>query len=215
MQKSEQPPASLVAVASVHLQAAPPNAKCGQGLCFTRGLTLQSRGLAPASRVKPLISNVRHRQMQSVEASCQHRHSNLQRSIGFVPSEHISPMAGQKVGPPRAHAVTHGGTRLASFLVLRRVVFSGSRRTARFSSSAAISRQCTLVAWCGYQGHGQPLALKGEFVSSREASVVCGLRGRYSAFWPAVAHACAWPLPNPSINRTSPGKPGAACYLNR
>ena len=82
-------------------------------------------------------------------------------------------------------------------------------------TSAAISRQSTLVAWCGYQGHGLPLALKGEPVSSREASVACGLRGRYSAFRPAVVHACAWPLPNPSINRTCPGKPGHAGYLKR
>ena len=153
--------------------------------------------------------------MQSFGASCQHRHSNLLRSIGIVASEHISPKAGQKVGPPRAHAVTHGGTRLASSLVLRRGVFSGSQRTARFSPSAAISRQCTLVAWCGYQGHGQPLALKGEFVSSREASVACELHGRYSAFRPAVKHACAWPLPNPSIERTCPGKPGQASHLKR
>ena len=153
--------------------------------------------------------------MQSVEAFCRHRYSNLQRSIGVGTLEHISPKAGQRVGPPRAHAVTHGGTRLVSSLVLRRVVFSGSRCTARFSPSAATSRPSTLVAWCGYQGHGLPLALKGKCVGSREASVDCGLRGRYSAFWPAVVRAFAWPLPNPSINRTCPGKPGHAGYLKR
>jgi len=153
--------------------------------------------------------------MRSARASSQRRHSSLRRSIGVVPSAHIEPELVQKVGPPLAHAVTHGGTRLASFLVLRRGVFSGSRRTACFSPSAAISGPSTLVAWCGYQGHGQPLALKGELVSSREASVACEVRGRYSAFRPAVVRAFAWPLPNPSINRTSPSKPGAACYLKR
>ena len=153
--------------------------------------------------------------MQSVEASCQYRHSNLQRSIGTATLEHIEPKSGQKVGPPRAHAVTHGGTRLASSLVLRHGVFSGPRSTARFSPSAATSRPSTLVAWWGYQGHGQPLALKGEFVGSRKASVACGLRGRYSAFWPAVVHACAWPLPNPSIERTNTGKPVFASHLKR
>ena len=162
-----------------------------------------------------LMSNVRHRQMRSAKASSQRRYSSFWRSIGVAPSAHIEPKLGQKVGPPLAHAVTHCATRLASSLVLRRVVFSGSRRTARFSSSAAISRPSTLVAWCGYQGHGLPLALKGEFVGSREASVACGLRGRYSAVRPAVVHAFAWPLPNPSIERTFPGKPGHASHLKR
>jgi len=153
--------------------------------------------------------------MRSARASCQCRYSSLRRSIGVAPSAHIEPKSVQKVGPPLAHAVTHGGTRLASSLVLRRGVFSGSRRTACFSPSAAISRQCTLVAWCGYQGHGHPLALKGEFASSREGFVACELRGRYSAFRPAAVRAFAWPLPNPSINRTCPGKPGHAGYLKR
>jgi len=146
--------------------------------------------------------------MQSFGASCQHRHSNLLRSIGIVASEHISPKAGQKVGPPRAHAVTHGGTRLASSLVLRRGVFSGSRCTACFSPGTAISRPSTLVAWCGYQGYGLPLALKGEFVGSRKASAACGLRGRYSSFRPTVVHAFAWPLPNPSTRTSPPVKTG-------
>ena len=178
-------------------------------------LTRQSTGRAPASRVTPVISNVRHRQMRSAGASSQRRYSSFRRSIGVGTSVHIGPKLDQRVGPPLAHAVTRSRARLASSLVLRRVVFSGSRRTARFSSSAAISRPSTLVAWCGYQGHGLPLALKGEFVGSREASVACGLRGRYSAVRPAVVHAFAWPLPNPSIERTNTGKPVFASHLKR
>ena len=192
--------------------------RSGQQWCtHSRGrcLTIQSTGRVPASRATPVISNVRHRQMRSAEASSQRRYSSFRRSIGVAASTHIEPKLVQKVGPPLAHAVARCSARKASSFVVRRGGFGGSRSTACFSPSAAISKQSTFVAWCGYQGHGQPLALKGEFVSSREASVVCGLRGRYSAFWPAVAHACAWPLPNPSINRTSPGKPGAACYLKR
>ena len=186
-----------------------------EGLEAECRLTLQSRGHAPASRVMPLISNVRHRQMRSARASSQRPYSSLLRSIGVAASAHIDPKLVQKVGPPLAHAVTHGGIRLASSLVLRRGVFSGSRGTACFSPSAAISRQSTLVAWCGYQGHGQPLALKGEFVSSREASVACEHHGRYSAFWPAAVCAYAWPLPNPSIERTNTGKPVFASHLKR
>ena len=192
--------------------------RSGQQWCtHARGrcLTLQSTGRHPASRVPPVISNVRHRQMRSARASCQHWHSNLRRSVGVATWEHIELKLVQKVGPPLAHAVTHSGIREASSLVLRRSGFSGSRRTALFSPSAAISRQCTLDAWCGYQGHGQPLARKGELVSSREAFVACELHGRYSAFRPAVVHACAWPLPNPSIERTCPGKPGQASHLKR
>ena len=153
--------------------------------------------------------------MRSARASSQRRYSSLLRSIGVAASAHIDPKLVQKVGPPLAHAVTHGGTRLASSLVLRRGVFSGSRCTACFSPSAAISRPSKLVAWCGYQGHGQPLAFKGEFGGSRKASLACERRGRYSAFWPAAVCAYAWPLPNPSINRTCPSKPGHAGYIKR
>ena len=163
---------------------------------------------APCRRCLPLISNVRHRQMRSAGASSQRRYSSFRRSIGVGTSVHIGPKLDQRVGPPLAHAVTRSRERLASSLVLRRGVFSGSQRTARFSPSAAISKQSTLVAWCGYQGHGRPLALKGEFGGSREASAACGLRGRYSAFWPAVVHAFAWPLPNPSTRTSPPVKTG-------
>ena len=161
------------------------------------------------------MSNVRHRRMRSTKASSRRWYSSFRRSIGVAASARIEPKLVQKVGPPLAHAVTHCTARLASFLVLRRGVFSDTPITARFAPSAAICRPSTLVAWCGYQGHGRPLALKGEFVSSREASVACEPRGRYSAFRPAVVHACAWPLPNPSINRTCPSKLGHAGYLKR
>jgi len=162
-----------------------------------------------------LMSNVRHRQMRSARASCQRRYASLRRSIGVAPSALIEPKLVQKVGPPLAHTVVCCSARKASSFVARRGVFSGSRCTACFSPSAAISRPSKLVAWCGYQGHGQPLAFKGEFGGSRKASVACQLRGRYSAFRPAVVHACAWPLPNPSINRTCPSKLGHAGYLKR
>ena len=153
--------------------------------------------------------------MRSAEASSQRRYSSFRRSIGVAASTHIEPKLVQKVGPPLAHAVACRSARKASSFVVRRSGFGGSRSTAHFSPSAAISKQSTFVAWCGYQGHGQPLALKGEFVSSREASVACEHRGRYSAFRPAVVHACAWPLPKPSINRTCPSKLGHAGYLKR
>ena len=64
-----QPPASLVAAASVCLPAASSNAQCMQALCcLARCLTLQSTGHAPASRVMPVISNVRHRQGANTNA---------------------------------------------------------------------------------------------------------------------------------------------------
>ena len=59
-----QPPASLVAVALVCLQASSPNAQCTQALCrLARCLTIQSTGHAPASRVMPVISNVRRQRI--------------------------------------------------------------------------------------------------------------------------------------------------------
>ena len=64
IQEAVQAPAASqhVPVARVCLQAASPNAQCWPAVrCFVRCLTLQSRGRRPASRVKPLMSNVRPR----------------------------------------------------------------------------------------------------------------------------------------------------------
>jgi len=146
--------------------------------------------------------------MRSARASNQRRYVSLRRSIGVARSALIEPKLVQKVGPPLAHAVTHVGTRKASSFASERGVFSGARCTACFSPSAAICRPSTLVAWCGYQGHGQPLARKGEFGGTREAFTACEPRGRYSAFRPAVVRAFAWPLPNPSTRTSPPVKTG-------
>ena len=72
MQEAVLAPAASqhVPVACVCLLAAPPNAQCGLAVgCFVRCLTIQSRGLAPASRVKPLISNVRHQKNERLVIS--------------------------------------------------------------------------------------------------------------------------------------------------
>jgi hypothetical protein len=51
--------------------------------------------------------------------------------------------------------------------------------------------------------------------TSGEATVACQVLGRYSLPVQAPFAFFRWLLPNPSINRTCPGKPGHAVYLKR
>jgi len=84
--------------------------------------------------------------MRSAGASSKRRYSSFRSSIGVAASTHIEPKLVQKVGPPLAHAVACRSARKASSFVVRRGGFGGSRSTAHFSPSAAISKQSTLVA---------------------------------------------------------------------
>ena len=163
--------------------------------CVECSLTLQSRGRHPASRAPPLISNVR-RQMK------------LSRTAA-------SPaLLGQKVGPPLGRITGSFGSRKALSARRQRGVFGGVSAKARCSPSAHAEAPCTIDAPLG-QSFGPPLAFKGGNLGSREASVACRLRGHCSVLRPPVSRAVACLPPNPSINRTCPGKPGHAGYLQR
>ena len=191
-----QPPASLVALASVRLQAAPPNAQRVQAQCRTaRCLTIQSTGHAPASRVMPVISNVR-----------------LQMKVSRTAA--FATLLCQKVGPPLVHITSSFASREALSVRRQRGVFGGMPAKARCPTGAHAEAPCMLEAPLG-QSVGLPLALKGGNLGSREASVARQLRARYIAFRQAVSRAVACLPPNPSINRTCPGKPGHAGYLQR
>jgi len=108
------------------------------------GLTLQSRGHAPASRVMPLISNV---ERQVVDREFFALRSRLQ---------------GQKLGPPlvRERSELHrlGPGRLPCFAC-------GCSSFTRLTRSPL----CPFVAWCGYQEHGQPLVCLAIISFTREA----------------------------------------------
>ena len=120
----------------------------------------------------------------------------------------------QKVGPPLECITGNFGSREALSARGQRSVFSGVPAKAHRSLGAHVEALCTLEAPLG-QSVGQPLAFKGGNLGSREASVARRLRGRYSVRGPAVSRAVACLPPNPSINRTCPGKPGHAGYLQR
>ena len=120
----------------------------------------------------------------------------------------------QKVGPPLECITGNFGSREALSARGQRSVFSGVPAKARRSPGAHAEALCTLEAPLG-QSVGQPLAFKGGNLGAREASGACRLRGRYSASRPAASRAVACLPPNPSINRTCPGKPGHAGYLQR
>ena len=112
MQEAVQPPASLVAVASVCLRAASPNAQCKQAVCRkARCLTRQSTGHAPASRVMPVISNVSRLVSECVASvpclgRCACGHSRLKVVRKAVPLLH--PIGSSGAGCPSA-----GGQRTA------------------------------------------------------------------------------------------------------
>jgi len=120
----------------------------------------------------------------------------------------------QKVGPPLVRITGSFGSRKALSAGWQRGVFGGVPARARCSPGAHAEAPCKIDAPLG-QSVGRLLAFKGGNLGSREASVLRRLRGRYSASRPAVSRAVACLPPNPSINRTCPGKPGHAGYLQR
>jgi len=120
----------------------------------------------------------------------------------------------QKVGPPLVCITGSFGSRKALSASRQRGVFGGMPAKARCSPSAHAEAPCTIDAPLG-QSVGRPLAFKGGNLGSREASVARRLRGHCSVLRPAVSRAVACLPPNPSINRTCPGKPGHAGYLQR
>ena len=120
----------------------------------------------------------------------------------------------QKVGPPLVCITGSLGSREALSAGGQRGVFSGVPAKTHRSPGAHVEALCTLEAPLG-QSVGQPLAFKGGNLGSREASVARRLRGHCSVLRPAVSRAVACLPPNPSINRTCPGKPGHAGYLQR
>ena len=225
-----QPPASLVAEASVCLQTAPPNAQCVQALCcLAHCLTLQSRGRAPASRVTPLISNVRHRgsRMHSLAG---HREVSTRCECRFARG--IKAVLPRAVRPSAASAP----------LLVREALVS------RTSSSAvsSVSKPCLFKASMAPVPGGGLLCnfwpTKGREVnafasvqlspwaSRRSARPGCSSRaatsfargGGFGLFASGATQrtmrAGSVPLgalPNHSINRTCPGKPGHAGYLKR
>jgi hypothetical protein len=120
----------------------------------------------------------------------------------------------QKVGPPLVRITGSFGSRKALSAGWQRGVFGGVPAKVRCSPGAHAEAPCTIHAPLG-QSVGQPLAFKGGNLGAREASGACRLRGRYSASRPAASRAVACLPPNPSINRTCPGRPGHAGYLQR
>ena len=120
----------------------------------------------------------------------------------------------QKVGPPLVCITGNVGSREALSAGWQRGVFGGVPAKARCSPSAHAEAPGKIDAPLG-QSVGRPLAFKGGNLGSREASVARQLRARYIAFRQAVSRAVACLPPNPSINRTCPGKPGHAGYLQR
>ena len=120
----------------------------------------------------------------------------------------------QKVGPPLVCITGNVGSREALSAGWQRGVFGDVPAKARCSPGAHAEAPCKIDAPLG-QSVGQPLAFKGGNLGSREASVARRLRGHCSVLRPAVSRAIACLPPNPSINRTCPGKPGHAGYLKR
>ena len=120
----------------------------------------------------------------------------------------------QKVGPPLECITGNFGSREALSAGGQRSVFSGVPAKARRSPGAHVEALCMLEAPLG-QSIGQPLAFKGGYCVCRKASVACRLRSRYSLPRRAASRAIACLPPNPSINRTCPGRPGHAGYLQR
>ena len=126
-----------------------------------------------------------------------------------LPSPELLGSSSQKVGPPLAHAITFFGSRKALVIRVACGVFRASQSLVRLEAGTFPRRPSRLGAPGSSRGVG---AFAG--FESNTPSVSCA-RVRYSALRHPAAAFSACPPPNPSIERTSPGKPGAASHLKR
>jgi hypothetical protein len=234
MQEAVQAPAAAqhVPVASVCLQAVPPNAECGQVQC-ARCLTLPSRGTSKGYRPRPpLMSNVRHRVSQraiprSLSAFTLRTWATPQRAVRPASLATSAPTAVLDAGSPQASAraarpLASGAlpellaTKVQSVFTVStevcwpRSFHSRSHGVTRFARRAA--RASTLRV----RGRS-PLSYPAPSVSALEATQstaafgsavrvgVCSVALAQSAstIKPLPTHPGA--LPNPAINRTASG----------
>jgi len=176
------------------------------------GLTLQSRGRAPASRVTPLISNVRRQKMRSTQPP-----ANVAlklKCLRALPApKHLSGL-NQKVGPSLALTGVLRRAREAFVAGAARVVFGASRTRPPLVASTFPRRPYFLVAPATVRGCSALGVVERRYFSV-QFGVASKPRAGYSPSGYARGQASAALPPNPSIERTSPGKPGAASHLKR
>lgn len=201
------------------MQAAPPNAQCVQAQCRkARCLTLQSRGLAPASRVKPLISNVRFRMpMHSVRrvlgSSARFRRGRWPSStpgpvlaVGSLCARHIASEASsffnrrrsfgaQQLRCEPAHNVCRSAQRVRRSLAPGCSGLPVLRRSAHRSLPVAAAQMQT--RGCASSCSSRTLVVV-QFVSS---SIVGS--ASHQATQRTQAHLCRQREPNPSVKRTA------------
>jgi hypothetical protein len=183
-------------------------------------LTLQSRGRAPASRVTPLISNVGHHD-----------------KVAMLSGLHSLRSASNEMPPPFSASSGQSTKYLARFSRHRRSAAMALTRcyalrpwshvVGSFHPSACgVGGGCCSASNQRVVGTlrrraapgGQPSSAaeyRCSFLSLRACGGVRVAKsaGGFVAF--AGTGPCQRVMPNPSINRTCPGKPGHAGYLKR
>ena len=120
----------------------------------------------------------------------------------------------QKFGPLLALTGSLRGLREASVVRVARAVFRASRAHCRLEAGTFPRRPCFLVTPATVRGCSALGVVERRYFSG-QFGVASKPRAGYSASRQASGKASAALPPNPSIERTSPGKPGAASHLKR
>jgi len=137
----------------------------------------------------------------------------LQLMSALSAPKHLSDLS-QKVGPALALTGSHRGLREASVVRAARAVFSVSRTPQVLEAGTSPRRPCLLVAPATVRGCSALAVVEGKRFSV-QFGVAFKPGAGYSSPGQAMGQASAALPPNPSINRTCPGKPGHAGYLKR
>ena len=164
---------------------------------FGRCPTLQSTGHAPASRVMPVISNVGHHGrfgLHSLRSALNQMHSLFSASFHCGESAMACLLA-----PFTWVSESFAG----SFFTLSTALVSvGASRESRFAMRSAERSQLVGAAGCG--SSLLSLRAQAQAMLAKSSNRVSG-----------ASAACLRVMPNPSINRTCPGKPCHAGFLKR
>jgi len=184
-----------------------------QWLAGARCPTLQSTGRHPASRVPPVISNVGHHGSFAM-------FSLLRSFRSKSKCEHVCVKSRRRLQGNALLFAQHRGLALKNAALVRagslRLACAGQRPlgiTRSFGFCMSVVGASRRSAAPGGQAVGAAGYGSSRLSLCRGAVVIGGRRSRPYRLASPVARQRA--MPNPSINRTCPGKPGHAGYLKR
>ena len=174
-------------------------------------LTLPSSGRAPASRVPPLMSNVRFRRKCGKNMRSSVRAA---RTLGGSEPHLVPPEERERKSCDTSHV------RNSPSEVSRISTFISRRNPCSIEAEHFSARNCEVSP----RGHARSCRPERQVLSDPQCgsrptpsesmnSRVC--RPLFAALTAVCQVRSVWPKPNPSVERTAAGKPSSAAHLHR